>query len=122
MKSVGKYFIFMGSLFRNMESFSTYFRLIVDECIYIGINSIFIVAIVSLFIGAVTTIQTAYNLISPLIADYVISLVVRDMVMLELAPTLTAIVFAGKVGWGSTHLHTSYYLRLYQQPSCTHFW
>jgi len=98
MKSVGKYFIFMGSLFRNMESFSTYIRLIIDECIYIGINSIFIVSIVSLFIGAVTTIQTAYNLISPLIAEYVISLVVRDMVMLELAPTLTAIVFAGKVG------------------------
>ena len=98
MRSVGKYFIFMGSLFRNMESLSTYLKLILEECISIGINSIFIVSIVSLFIGAVTTIQTAYNLISPLIADYVISLVVRDMVMLELAPTLTAIVFAGKVG------------------------
>ncbi len=48
--------------------------------------------------GAVTTIQTAYNLISPLIPDYVISLVVRDMTILELAPTIMAIVFAGKVG------------------------
>jgi len=48
--------------------------------------------------GAVTTIETAYNLISPLIPDYVISLVVRDMTILELAPTIMAIVFAGKVG------------------------
>ncbi len=48
--------------------------------------------------GAVTTLQTALNLVSPLIPDYVISLVVRDMTVLELAPTIMAIVYAGKVG------------------------
>lgn len=98
MKSIGKYFIFMGSLFTNRESFSTYVRLVFDESIQIGIKSITIVAIVSTFIGAVTAVQTAYNLVSPLIADYVIGLIVRDMTLLELAPTITAIVFAGKVG------------------------
>ena len=98
MKTIGQYFIFIGSLFVNRESFSTYARLVIDEAILIGINSIFLVSIVSFFIGAVTTLQTAYNLVSPLIADYVISLVVRDMTLLELAPTITAIVFAGKVG------------------------
>ncbi len=64
----------------------------------IGVDTIFIVAIVSSFIGAVTTLQTAYNLVSPFIPDYVIALVVRDMTILELAPTVMAIVFAGKVG------------------------
>jgi len=98
MKTIGKYFIFIGSLFVNRESFKTYVRLVIDEAILIGINSIFLVSIVSFFIGAVTTLQTAYNLVSPLIADYVISLVVRDLTLLELAPTITAIVFAGKVG------------------------
>ena len=88
----------MGSLFTNRESFSTYVRLVFDESIQIGIKSITIVAIVSTFIGAVTAVQTAYNLVSPLIADYVIGLIVRDMTLLELAPTITAIVFAGKVG------------------------
>jgi phospholipid/cholesterol/gamma-HCH transport system permease protein len=73
-------------------------RLTVDECIKVGIDSIFIVVIISTFIGAVTAVQTAYNLVSPLIPNYVISLVVRDMTLLELAPTITAIVFAGKVG------------------------
>ena len=48
--------------------------------------------------GAVTTLQTAFNLVGPLIPDYVISLVVRDMTLLELSPTIIAIVFAGKVG------------------------
>lgn len=98
MKSIGKYFIFMGSLFTNRESFSTYVKLVFEESMQIGIKSITIVAIVSTFIGAVTAVQTAYNLVSPLIADYVIGLIVRDMTLLELAPTITAIVFAGKVG------------------------
>jgi phospholipid/cholesterol/gamma-HCH transport system permease protein len=64
----------------------------------IGVDSIFIVVIVSTFIGAVTAVQTAFNLISPLIPKYVIGLLVRDMTMLELSPTVIGIVFAGKVG------------------------
>ena len=73
-------------------------KLVFDECIKVGYDSLFIVLIVSTFMGAVTTIQTAYNLVSPLIPDPIISLVVRDMTILELAPTIIAIVYAGKVG------------------------
>lgn len=90
--------MFLGALFTNRESAKTYFRLVIDESIIIGVNSIVIVVIVSTFMGAVTAVQTAYNLVSPFIANYVISLIVRDMTILELAPTITAIVFAGKVG------------------------
>ena len=64
----------------------------------VGINSIVLVGLVSLFIGAVSTLQTAYNLVNPLIPDSVVGLVVRDLTILELAPTITAIIFAGKVG------------------------
>ncbi|MTI41246.1 MlaE family ABC transporter permease [Fulvivirga lutimaris] len=98
METLGKYFIFLGKLFVNTESFKTYFKLTIDEAMNIGINSIFLVSLVSFFMGAVTTIQTAYNLISPLIPDYVISLVVRDMTILELAPTIIGVIYAGKVG------------------------
>ena len=98
MKSIGKYILFIGSLFVNRERFKTYVQLTLDECINIGINSLILISIVATFIGAVSTIQTAYNLVSPLIPDYVISQVVRDLTILELAPSITAIVFAGKVG------------------------
>ncbi len=98
METLGKYFIFLSTLLVNRESFKTYFNLTMEECVKIGINSIFLVSLVSFFIGAVTTIQTAYNLVSPLIPDYVISLVVRDMTLLELSPTIIAVIYAGKVG------------------------
>lgn len=98
MHGIGRYFIFLGNLFIKREPANTYFKQVLEECIKVGIDSIIIVTIVSTFIGAVTCIQTAFNLVSPLIPKYVISLVVRDMTLLELAPTITAIVLAGKVG------------------------
>ena len=98
MRKLGQYILFLGALFKNPESFKTYFRLIMDECVLIGLNSIVLVSIVSVFMGAVSTLQTAYNLVNPLIPDNVIGLVVRDLTILELAPTITAIIFAGKVG------------------------
>ncbi len=98
MKSIGKYFIFIGSLFVKMESFKTYFKLTMEECVLIGLNSFLLVALVSTFMGAVSTLQTAYNLVSPFIPDYIISTVVRDMMLLELASTVIAIIYAGKVG------------------------
>lgn len=97
-EEIGRYFLFLKSLFVNRESFITYFRLVIQECMQIGINSAFLVILVSAFLGAVSTIQTAYNLVSPLIPNYIISLVVRDMAILELSPTIIAIIYAGKVG------------------------
>jgi phospholipid/cholesterol/gamma-HCH transport system permease protein len=98
MKEIGRYFIFLGSLFINRESFKTQYKLIIEECVLIGIDSIFLFVLVSTFIGAVTTVQTAYNLVAPYIPNYVISQVVREMTVLELAPTIMAIIYAGKVG------------------------
>ncbi len=85
-------------MFRNREKFRVYLGLVVDECMAIGVGSIFIVALVSSFIGAVTCVQTAYNLDNPFVPQSIIALIVRDSTILELAPTITAIVLAGKVG------------------------
>lgn len=98
IKTIGHYFLFLGSLFTNRESFKTYYKLILDECVVVGLGSIFLVVLVASFMGAVTTVQTAFNMVSPLIPDYVISQVVREMTVLELAPTVIGIIFAGKVG------------------------
>ena len=98
MKSFGRYVLFMGSLFVRRETFGTYYRLTLEECIQIGIKSAWLVAMVSAFMGAVTTVQTAGNLVSPFVPKFVISQVVREMTILELAPTIIAIIYAGKVG------------------------
>lgn len=98
IREIGKYFIFLSHLLTNRESFKTYYKLVLEECITIGIGSVLLVALVSTFMGAVTTVQTAANMVSALIPDYVISQVVREMTILELAPTIIAVIYAGKVG------------------------
>ncbi len=98
MAYVGKYFIFLGAMFSQREKMLVYWKRFLEECVNIGVKSVFIVTIVSTFIGAVSCIQTAYNLVSPLIPVSTVALIVRDMQILELAPTITCIVLAGKVG------------------------
>ncbi|PVY39098.1 MlaE family ABC transporter permease [Pontibacter virosus] len=98
LQSFGKYLLFMQSLFTRQESAKILFGRTVDEAILIGINSIIIVAIVSTFIGAVTCVQVAYNLDNAFIPRSTIGFMVREMTILELAPTITSIVLAGKVG------------------------
>lgn len=98
LHNLGKYFLFLFSTIRNREPIRVYPPLIIDEMVKIGSNSFVIVAIVSSFIGAVTCIQTADNLVSPLVPLSVIGTICRDMTLLELAPTFTCVVLAGKVG------------------------
>jgi len=69
-----------------------------EQCNDIGIRSLPIVLIISLFLGMVLTVQTAYQLVSPLVPKTVVAQVVRDSAILELSPTVICIVLAGVVG------------------------
>lgn len=98
LAGLGRYVLFIRSLFVNREKFGVYVKLVLNECLLIGLDSVFVVAIVSSFIGAVSAIQTAYNLTSPLVPLSTVGTIVRDFTILENAPTFTCLVLAGKVG------------------------
>ena len=88
----------IGGSFTKPENFKMYWKEFMHQCSDIGIGSLGIVAIISIFMGAVSTVQTAYQLVSPLIPKSSIAQIVRDTVILEFAPTLVCIVLAGVVG------------------------
>jgi len=75
-----------------------YWKELMHQCSEIGIGSLGIVVIISVFMGAVSALQTAYQLVSPVIPLETIAQIVRDTVILEFAPTLVCIVLAGVVG------------------------
>ena len=85
-------------MFSRPENFKMYWKEFMHQCTEIGIGSLPIVIIISIFLGAVTTVQTAYQLVSPLVPASTIAQVVRDSVILELSPTVVSIVLAGVVG------------------------
>ena len=98
IKDIGKYFLMLKGMFSRPENGKMYWKEFMHQCNDIGIGSLGIVTIISVFIGAVSTLQTAYQLVSPLLPLTIIAQIVRDTVILEFAPTLTCIVLAGVVG------------------------
>lgn len=95
---IGRYLLMIKGMFSKPENGKMYWKEFMHQCAEIGVGSLGIVSIISVFIGAVSTIQTAYQLVSPLIPPSTIAQIVRDTVILEFAPTLVCIVLAGVAG------------------------
>jgi phospholipid/cholesterol/gamma-HCH transport system permease protein len=80
------------------ENRKVYWKEFMVQCNDIGIRSLPIVLVISLFLGMVLTLQVAYQLISPWVPKFIIAQLTRDTAILELSPTLICIVLAGVVG------------------------
>ncbi|WP_295673864.1 ABC transporter permease [uncultured Mucilaginibacter sp.] len=96
--SLGRYILLLRLSFRKPEKFSVYWDEIMREMVSIGIGSLGIIAIISVFIGAVAAIQVAFQLLSPYISKSVVGSISRDSTILEFSPTISALVLAGRVG------------------------
>ena len=95
---VGRYLLMLKLMFTKPENIKMYWKEFMHQCVEIGVGSLPIVVIISIFLGAVTTVQTAYQLVTPLVPSSTIAQIVRDSVILELSPTVLSIVLAGVIG------------------------
>ena len=94
----GRYLLMIKGMFSKPENGRMYWKELMHQCSEIGIGSLGIVVIISIFMGAVSALQTSYQLVSNFIPRSTIATIVRDTVILEFAPTLVCIVLAGVVG------------------------
>jgi phospholipid/cholesterol/gamma-HCH transport system permease protein len=94
----GQYFILMRKVFVLPDKPRIFFKQIWVEMEKLGLSSISIVCIISFFMGAVITIQTALNFVNPLLPKFYIGLVSRDSILLEFSSTVIALILAGKIG------------------------
>jgi len=67
---MGRYFMLLFRVFSKPEKISVYLRQIVFEINSIGITSLPIIAIISIFMGGIITIQAAFGFTSPLVPLY----------------------------------------------------
>lgn len=98
IRTLGQYCLLMGRAFSSLDEVDTYRRNLFGQMVRIGIESIPIVALAAAFSGAVTTVQTAYQLVSPLIPMSVIGSIVAPSIILELGAVVTGFILAGRVG------------------------
>jgi phospholipid/cholesterol/gamma-HCH transport system permease protein len=95
---LGLYFIMMKKVISTPEKWSVFRKQLVLEMEKVGLNSVGIVIILSFFVGAVVSIQTAINMSNPLLPSYLVGLASRDSLILEFSPTMISLILAGKVG------------------------
>jgi phospholipid/cholesterol/gamma-HCH transport system permease protein len=72
-------------------------HLVVDQMDRIGVGSLGLVFVISLFTGAVAAVQAAYQFSNVVPLKYIGAVIMRS-VIIELGPVLTALVVGGRVG------------------------
>ena len=98
IKSFGKYILMLYYIFLKPEKFTIYWKRFADEVIQLGVKSLFIVSLMSAFMGAVLVIQTATAIDSAWIPDYTVGFTIKQSMLLEFCPTIISLILAGKVG------------------------
>ncbi len=98
IKSFGRYCVFMTQVFRIPDKWKVFFKSLVFEISKLGVDSIPLVIIISIFIGAVIAIQMQLNIMSPLIPSYSVGLATREILLLEFSSSILSLILAGKVG------------------------
>jgi len=95
---IGRYFMLLKEIFTRPEHLRLYWKRTVEEMDLLGVKSLGIVALLSVFMGAVITIQTSSNIDSVWIPSYVVGFTARQSTILEFSPTIISLILAGKVG------------------------
>jgi len=95
---LGRYCLLMKRAFAKPEKFAIYRERVLEEINILGLGSLTIVSIISIFIGAVITIQSAFSFTNPFIPLYAVGVAMRDSMILEFSPTILSLILAGKVG------------------------
>lgn len=98
IRHIGKYIVLMLQVFRRPDKSRVFWKQLLVEFQNLGIDSLGIVAIISVFMGAVVALQTAFNIDSPLIPAYTVGFTTRQSIILEFSPTVISLILAGKVG------------------------
>lgn len=98
LEKIGSYTLLLNKVFKKPQKWNVFFRQYLDEINKLGVNSIWIVLVISFFIGAVIVVQIKLNIDSPFMPRYTVGYVSREILILEFSSTIMCLILAGKVG------------------------
>ncbi|MDR3328446.1 MAG: ABC transporter permease [Prevotellaceae bacterium] len=97
-EQTGKYVELMRKMFSRPDNWKIFWKQLPVEMEKLGINTVGIILIVSIFMGVIMTMQTIMNTENPMLPRYSTGLVLRDTLLLEFSSTIMSLLLAGKVG------------------------
>lgn len=98
IESLGRYMILMSRVFTRPQRLSMFWRQFINESQALVVDSIGIVCLISVFIGAVCVLQIVMNMGDAILPSYIIGYTTREILMLEFSSAVMCLILAGKVG------------------------
>ncbi|MDR0699776.1 MAG: ABC transporter permease [Tannerella sp.] len=98
LHQLGEYVLLMKRAIAIPTRWNMFFKQLIKEIYKLGVDSIWIVVIISIFIGTVIAIQISLNISSPLIPKFTIGYTTREIILLEFSSSIMCLILAGKVG------------------------
>ena len=98
LDSFGRYCSFLWQCIAIPEKWRDFFKRYLDEIYKLGIDSIPLILIVSLFIGSLCTILIKLNINNPLLPRYAVGLSTREIILLEFSSSILCLILSGKIG------------------------
>jgi phospholipid/cholesterol/gamma-HCH transport system permease protein len=95
---LGEYVLLMKKAIAIPDRWSMFFKQLVREIYKLGVDSLWIVIIISVFIGTVIAIQISLNINTPLIPKFTIGYTTREIILLEFSSSIMCLILAGKTG------------------------
>ena len=98
LEAFGDYCTLMWRSISVPEKWKEFFRRYLNEISKLGIDSIPLILIVSLFIGCLCTILIKLNMESPLLPRYTVRFSTRVIILLEFSSSILCLILSGKIG------------------------
>ena len=98
LEAFGDYCTLMWRSISVPEKWKEFFRRYLNEISKLGIDSIPLILIVSLFIGCLCTILIKLNMESPLLPRYTVGFSTREIILLEFSSSILCLILSGKIG------------------------
>lgn len=98
LEKIGSYILLLRKVFTKPQKWSVFFNQFFAEVNKLGVNSIWIVIVISFFIGAVIVVQIVLNIDSPFMPRFTVGYVSREIIILEFSSSIMSLILAGKVG------------------------
>ena len=98
IREIGEYVQLMSETFKRPDKGKVFRRQLLIDFQSLGVDSIGIVVFISLFVGGIIAMQMAYNIDNPLVPLYLVGYTTKQMMVLEISPTIMSLILAGKVG------------------------
>ena len=97
LSHVGRFAAFFLEMVRTLNEWRIWMPRTFEQAQNIGYGSLFIVLLTAAFAGAVTALQASYQFQANL-PVYIVGGLIVNSIVLELAPVLTALLLAGRIG------------------------